>query len=343
MPRRRLPKHIRDALEELEPGFRRAFEEALGDIREQAELQAVIRAIEEGNIDRAIRVLGISAAVFAPLDDAIRAAQLRGGRDLMRRLPRIEDPETGGRAVLSFDGRADRAERWAERASSRLITEIVDDQREMARQVIRQGIEAGQNPRNTALDIVGRMDRSAGERRGGFIGLQSRQADAALRARAELEALDSGYFRRELRDRRFDRTVAKAIREGEPLSRADVERMTQRYRDRMLRHRGETIARTESLNALRAGRQQGAEQLVEEGLIQRDQVKIRWSATMDARTRDIHRDLDGQEVQLGDLFTSPTGARLAYPGDVEHGAFGGDVINCRCLGEVRIDFISGAQ
>ena len=168
--------------------------------------------------------------------------------------------------VIRFDGRNARAERWARYHTGNLIEGILDDTRESIRAIIQDGIERGKNPRATALEIVGRMNRATGRREGGLIGLTSNQTAYVYGKRDEtgvlvqrgavqqLQDLDPAYFNRKRRDARFDRTVSKAIREGKRLSQADVDRITGAYKDRLLGYRGEVIARTETLAALQAGK-----------------------------------------------------------------------------------------
>src|SRR5690606_24738641 len=112
----------------------------------------------------------------------------------------------------------------------------------------------------------------------------------------------------------------KAIKDGKQLSEADLRRVVSRYKDRLLKMRADAIARTETLNALRAGRHEGFKQLIDSGKVRADQVVVTWSATMDGRTRDTHRSMNGQKIRMGQLFTSPSGAMFEYPGDVTHGA-----------------------
>lgn len=241
--------------------------------------------------------------------------------------------------VLGFDARHPRAERLTGEIVGGLIEGITKDQLASVRHVIADGLAAGRNPRDVALDIVGRLDKVTRKRRGGILGLNSIQARAVTSARAELEALDAAYFRRKRRDKRFDAAVMRAIRDGKPLARKDIDAITGRYADRLLALRGEVIARTETLNALRAGRHEGYEQLIESGSVQRSQIKVKWRATGDARTRDTHAAMHGQTVTFGQLFQSPSGAQLEYPGDTTHGAPGAETIQCRCYAEYRVDYL----
>lgn len=52
-----------------------------------------------------------------------------------------------------------------------------------------------------------------------------------------------------------------------------------------------------------------------------------WDATLDAKTRPTHQELDGQIVDIDKPFTSPSGYKAMYPG-----GFGvaSEDINCRC-------------
>lgn len=162
-----------------------------------------------------------------------------------------------------------------------------------------------------------------------------------INARRELLSGDPAqlrnYLGRQRRDKRYDRLVMQAMRDGKPLSVADVDRITGRYKDSLLKLRGETIARTESITALRAGRHEGYQQLVESGAVRDDQIIRTWDATGDARTRPDHMAMEGQQIRgMKSLFTAPDGSLLAYPGDVTHGATARQTIQCRCIEKIRI-------
>jgi hypothetical protein len=239
--------------------------------------------------------------------------------------------------VIRFDGRNRRAEEWIRDRAGRLIREITDDQREAIRAVIEAGQVAGRNPRATALDIAGRIEN--GRRVGGIIGLTSKQAGYVQSARAELEELSEAYFERKLRDKRFDRTVAKAIRDGKALSAADTQRIVDRYSDKMLSFRAENIARTEAISALHAAQYEAMQQLVDSGKVRADQITKVWSATMDTRTRDTHQAMNGQAVGFFAAFVSPSGAQLRYPHDTSLGAPADEIIACRCFMQTKIKYL----
>lgn len=84
--------NLQAILDKLEPAVRRAFEEAIADIRSAAQLHAVIGHLEAGDINAAIVALNLRAEFFAPLDDALRQAFNAGGVSALAGLPALPDP-----------------------------------------------------------------------------------------------------------------------------------------------------------------------------------------------------------------------------------------------------------
>ena len=84
--------NLQAILDRLEPAVRRAFEEAIADIRSAAQLQAVIGHLEAGNVEAALIALNLRAEFFQPLDDALRSAFNAGGVSALAGLPALPVP-----------------------------------------------------------------------------------------------------------------------------------------------------------------------------------------------------------------------------------------------------------
>ena len=143
--------------------------------------------------------------------------------------------------------------------------------------------------------------------------------------------------------REMVQALAKAVKDGmNPQDRAALVREFLDLDDpaqyERWRHRADTIARTETIASLNAGREQGVRQLIEAGNITEDQVVKVWDATMDSRTRPTHAALEGQRRRISEPFVTPEGYRLMHPGDSSMGAPGSMTIGCRCLARYDIDF-----
>jgi len=334
---RALRVRLQNLLKTLEPKLAAAFKDSIDDIRSTVVLRRIVEALERRDYELAISNLFIDDASFRFLDRALTDAFRDGGDFAASTIPQVSDP-SGGRVVFRFNARSPRAERWLSEHSSQLITDITEDIRIAARQHLVAGMEAGLNPRTTALSLVGRIDRATGRRVGGVLGLTSAQERFVTNARAELMSGDPdllrNYLTRERRDRRFDRHVMAAIREGRALESATIERMLGRYSDRLLELRGETVARTESMTALNQSNIEAYQQAIDSGAIRRQDVRKVWIATNDGRTRDSHRDIDRESVGIDQPFSNG----LMYPGDPNGPA--SEVINCRCTMLTRVDHLA---
>jgi len=334
---------IIDLLDRLSPQVAEAFEQSIANIRSDARLRALEDAIRRQDVQGMVDVLGLEDAYFAPLDRALRDAYEQGG-DWAMAQPVSMAAAQGAEVRARFDSRNRRAEAWLRQQSSRLIVEIQEDQREAVREALERSLARGDGPRTTALDLVGRTNRATRQREGGIVGLTSQQGRWADNALDELTSGDPArlraYLERRARDRRFDRTVTKAIREGRPVPTADARRIVARYRQRLLKVRGNTIARTEALSSLHAAQGEGLQQLVDRGRVAEDAVTLEWDAAGDSATRDSHRFMNGQRRKKGQPFQSGLGSLMHYPGDTSLGAPAEDVIQCRCRLIPRIDFLS---
>lgn len=321
------------ALEQAEKPIEKEFQNYIRLVVDNTTISVIEQHIREQNIDTLLRDLAISGAALTGINEAIRTAYLQGGQ--------FEAPA----ARIIFDIRNERAEAWLRTQSSSFVTRITESQRQAIRITLESGMNLGRNPKQTALDIVGRIGRT-GRRSGGIVGLADNQARYVSNAREQLlsgnPATMRGYFNRTLRDRRFDGIVKRAIDNGKAVSSDDVNRIVGRYADRLLNKRGLDIAETESLQAFNAARQEAAQQAIDQGVIDAGLTMGVWQHTSSRNPRDFHISMNGQERPIGVPFNSPTGAKMMYPGDSSLGAGAEDIIRCKCMKIIRYDFIQEA-
>lgn len=322
----------------LTADIRSGFLAAIQDVVDNVILQQVIDAILEGNVTKAFEVLGFSPGALRPITAAIEKAYESGGIWTAAAYPKFLNT-SNGKVVFRFNARNSRAEAWLRDKSSSLITRLVDETRTTIQATLQDGMIRGANPRNTALDIVGRIDPITGKRTGGVVGLTPHQEAWSRSFRQNLTDLNPAYFTKKLRDRRFDPLVERAVRDGKPLSVADIDKMVLSYRNRALKHRGDQIARTESLQALNAADYESTKQVVEMGAARPKDVKREWDSAGDTAVRFSHREMDGQVVGLDEPFRSPHGSLLMHPGDISLGATADEVIACRCRTKTVIDWL----
>jgi hypothetical protein len=345
--RRPTQRQIFEALEaRFGPEVAAAFTQSVDDLRAGVSLADVIAALEVGDIEAALSAFNLNDAAMRPLQRSVALAYETAGGQYAA-LITAAARQAGLRTVMRFNLTNPRAERWLREMSSRNVTNIITDQREAIREALRAGMAAGRGPRNTALDIVGRVNQQTGRRVGGTIGLTSQQSGYVATARAELASGDPdlmrNYLTRSLRDKRFDPAVRRAIANGTKLDADTITRAAGRYSDRLLKLRGDTIARTESLAALNAGQSQAFRQSVDDGLVDPDALEKEWDSAGDGRVRDTHADMDGQTVGIGQAFVSPSGARMMHPLDSSLGAPASEIIACRCRSKYRIDHFRGLE
>lgn len=223
---------------------------------------------------------------------------------------------------VSFDQVNVRAVAAMQAAQLRLITEITNAQRMAIRQIIADGITQGLNPRVIAIQIRN------------TIGLTSRQAQAVANYRRLLETNNRDALRRALRDQRFDPTVERSLSGGRMLEQSQIDRMVERYAQRMLAYRAEVIARTEAMDAVGEGMEEMFRQAVDRGQLKLDDLVRTWITRLDGRERGSHHDMHRQQRGLFERFRTGIGNLLSKPRDPAAPAE--DRVECRCSLTYRI-------
>ncbi len=306
---------LHDIADAAAPEVRRRFLEAIKTIRgtvKEAQLRA---ALETGNADAVMQVLGlerdlgpIESGLLKPLEQVV----LDTGIAAQDATPALAD--LGGALAMRFDMVNPGTVQAVRNYGFNLIRQVTNDTRDGIRAVVGNAMEFGGHPTEQARQI-----RS-------LIGLTDSQAGAVANFRRMLEEGDRDALTRALRDRRFDGTLDQALgfNPEKTLTPEQIDRMVGKYGDRMLALRANTIARTETVNAARLGTQAAWVQAAEAGLLTHSKVRQGWLVTPDDRLCVLCMEVPGMNpdgVPLGGQFQTPIGP---VDGPTLHP-------NCRCV------------
>lgn len=334
-----LPQALAELIARLEPELAEVILDAFQDMRDGIDVDGLIAALERNDIEAALAAIDITPADFNRYTLARTQAYVEAGKLEASHIPTDE----ANSVKFVFDLSNPRAEQWIRAEAATRITGYVAEQTQAAREVIYAGYARGDGPQQIALDIAGRVDRVTGRRLGGIIGLSAPQKDYVRSMRDRLLSGDPVEMKKvlagmSLRDRRYDPLIMRHIKAGTPLSRADVDKLTLRYSDRLLRRRGEDISRTETQQSVYGARAESYRQALERENLPGEALEKTWrhqGSLDDARTQ--HIVINGQVVAGIDMpFVLPDGTMMQYAhdpaGGVKHNA------NCRCATDFRILF-----
>jgi hypothetical protein len=309
-----------------EPKTRAAFISAVKDIRDGASLVRLGAAIEAGDVEGAMREIGMEESRFGPLDAVLAAIFAVGGASALIKINAVR--QRG--APVVFDLRTYTANAWIREHSGRLISDVANDQKAMIRETIEAGVYGRESARSIVLDLLGQRSTVTGRREAALIGLSRVQVQWARNYEIELTGVPSkNALDRSLRDPRFDRAVSEAIRTETPLPAKTKAAMVNAYRNRALRQRAAQIGEMETLTALHQSQIEAAHQAIAAGIIDGSQVRRFWQTMQDDRVRKSHRPIPGLNrngVGLDTPFITPDGPALYPP-------FGP---GCRCRVRLRI-------
>jgi hypothetical protein len=330
-----------ELLAKYDPIVAAAFLDSIEAIKSNIVLKTVVTALDRGDVAAAVRAIQFEPEAFAALELALQEAFNAGGINMVQSLPQLVAPD-GTRVLFQFGVRNLIAESILRTQAATLVTNIVEDQREALRIAFESGLSRGQNPTKTALDVVGRVNRVTGRREGGVIGLTARQVEFIERARGSLlEGNVEGmqrYLAMKMRDKRYDRTVLKAIREGTPVDEAMASKIIGRLSDKNLKLRGDTIGLQETRTALFSARDNAIRQQIEAGKIAVQDVTKTWKHNGSENPRIQHIAMAGQSVRMDQPFIAPDGTMLMHPHDPNAPA--AHKIGCKCQAIYTINYIA---
>ena len=321
---RYLGRLLRELARKHQGKISRAIQNAISGVKDAATLTRIAQSIVAGRVDEALGAIDVALrrGALDPIVTEITSAFTAGGTFAASRMVNEVFPvgRTPAGVTFQFNVLNPKTAEQVYNYSYSLISEISSSIRETVRHVMTDGVISGRNPLDIARDL-----RDS-------IGLTERQTMAVENYRRLLENGSSEALSRGLRDRRFDGTI-----EAGDLTPEQIERMVERYRERYVKYRSETIARTEAIRSVNAGNLEMWRQAAEEGRVDPAAVRRFWIYTSDGEARDSHveiPELNPDGVGLEEPFNSPLGP-IMYPGDP--GALPGNTINCRCSLVIRYE------
>jgi hypothetical protein len=309
------------ALAKAEPAMREAWLRLVQAMGVAVPFEELVQLLERGRIDEALSRTLASTPSFG----AARTRQvIEAANDVARQIGRA----LGG-IIIEFDQTNPFVVNALRTNQVQLVQGINAQQTAAIRESLNQAAQTGANPRETA-----RLFRQS-------IGLTPNQVRAVGNFERELRSLDRNALNKLLRDKRFDPTIIRAIRDGRPLTEAQVQRMTGVYRQRYIKFRSEVIARTEALRSVHEGNDAMFRQAIRDGQVDPNNLTREWNTALDERVRGSHRAMHGQTRGVDEPFESGAGFSLMYPGDVN--APPEETIQCRCTVGTRMTSLSGVS
>lgn len=345
MLKRLSPREVLENLAvEWAPNLAREWLDAIRAITSAVILKDLVAELERGNLNRAMQLLNIDADRFARFEGAILQAYNAGGIATVGSMPILRDPN-GSRVLFSWGVRNTPAEDALRRHAAGLVDGLVGEQLASVRNVLVDGLARGQNPRQTALALVGKINPRTRLREGGLIGLNPSQVQTLDKIYAGLRAGDGqamrDYLGYALRDKRFDGHVRRALEQGGSVPADAVDRIVTAYSNRALKYRADNLALTETNIALTRAKMDAFQQQIDAGKLEAGDVVKTWGRSISKEKRADHLAMVGQSVPFNQLFTLPDGTQCTGPHDPNLPAH--HLVGCKCPApDIQIDFTAQA-
>lgn len=314
-------------LDSIEPLLRDAFLKMIQRVRTNLSPDSILRMIAERRYEDA--------------SDAFDAAATSFSNDIAKSFAfSAEEAATflsgALKTIVAFDQFNERAVNLMRQNRLELVKAFTDEQVQVVRDVITNGIARGTNPIAMARefrDSIGLTPRQA-QYVQNYRDALERVHDVQSMGPTEAERTRQSALGRELRDGRSDRSVRNAIADEAPLPSKQIDSMVERYRQNFIAYRAEVIARTEGLRAVHQGVEEMFAQVLDSGDVPSEFVTRIWNTAGDERVRPAHVFMDGQTVGVDEPFVDGDGNELAYPGDPN--APPETTLQCRCVVSTRI-------
>lgn len=331
-------------IEKYQPEIRRAFMAAVVDLHANVNWSELLDALSSSDINRAVGALNISIDAwheYAAIKSSIYA---QSGAAVAAQIVQTGIAGVGVRFRFSDPN----AQAWIQKNVGDMITRITAEQIETARDVIAAGFSRGDHPHTIARDIAGRVNPLTKKREGGILGLDRPRAERFNKVSVGMrtpegvrdlviEHRDGLLSVRYKVNKATENRILRAYRNGEAVSPKDIKISESQYHNALLKERADTIARTETANAVLSARSEQWDQLDRDGIVNGDEVIKTWHHRRGAvNERPDHMAMSGKSVTgINTPFVFPDGSTLQYPHDPNGAAR--HVINCGCDVTYRVN------
>lgn len=333
-------------LETLEPEIRRGFMASVTDLQAGVDWSRLLLELERGNVDGAIAALNISPEAWSEYSASVTSAYAKAGASTAAQITQQGIGTIGTRFQMSNP----RAQAWIAENVGGSIVGFTREAQMTARTIIEAGYALGQGPRTIATDLVGRVQ--GGVRTGGILGLDNPRA---MRLQAVVNGMRTAEGVRDLVTEKLDGTlevrykvnpateqrILKAFRAGTDVPLNERVISERQYSNALLKARADTVAETETANAVMAARDEEWQQLAESQGLDKNAVIKTWRHRRGGAKefRTDHLAMSGKSVRGLDTPFMISGVPMRYAHDPRGGAKNN--IRCGCDTEYRLDHSAG--
>lgn len=333
-PTRSQARLFAQLIAELTPEVHRAFMASVTDLQAGVDWSALLDALTRQDIGGAIAALNINEAAWAEYSSKMTEVYAVAGASTAAQIQAAGVANIGTRFRMTNPG----AQEWIRQNVANRVVGFSEEQIQVARMVIEAGYARGQGPQNIAIDLVGRV--RGGVRSGGVLGLDGPRA---ARLQAVTQGMRSAEGVQDLVIARHDGSLAmrykvnaateqriiRAYNAGTAVSEADRRISENQYRSALLKSRADTVAATETGNAVMSARDEQWRQAAQSQGLDESAVRKTWRHRRGGDGRPDHIAMNGVSVMgLNTPFVMPDGTRMLHPHDPAGGAKHN--INCGC-------------
>lgn len=339
-PTKSQARQFAELLSKHEPAIRQAFMRAVVDLQANVNWPELITALESGSTFSAVQALNINEGAFNEYSQVLTSVFLESGTATASLIVGSGQGAIG----LRFNLQNPAAEKWIRQNVATRVVGFVQEQVEVAREVIAAGYAQGHHPHTIALDLAGRVTN--GTRQGGIMGLDGPRAarlanvSAGMRSADGVQSLvvrraDGSLAMRYKVNPATEQRILAAYAKGEAIPEAQRLLSERQYRNALLQARAETVATTETAAAVMGARDVAWQQAAEQQGLDRSAVVKTWRHRRGRDGRITHIEMAGASVVgLDTPFVLSDGSVMLFPHDPAGGAH--NVINCGCDCEYRL-------